>query len=49
MKDLGVAGVIPGTKITQTSDRLVMSQSYYVKKILSKFYKGDNGYKCSSI
>jgi hypothetical protein len=42
MKYLGGAGVILGIKITQTSNRLVMPQSYYVEKILNKFYKGDN-------
>uniref|UniRef100_A0A2N9F9L9 Integrase catalytic domain-containing protein n=1 Tax=Fagus sylvatica TaxID=28930 RepID=A0A2N9F9L9_FAGSY len=32
MKDLGVADVILGIKITRTSDGLVLSQSHYIKK-----------------
>uniref|UniRef100_A0A2N9EVE4 Reverse transcriptase Ty1/copia-type domain-containing protein n=1 Tax=Fagus sylvatica TaxID=28930 RepID=A0A2N9EVE4_FAGSY len=34
MKDLGVADVILGIKITRTSDGLVLSQSHYIKKII---------------
>jgi hypothetical protein len=37
MKDLGVADVILGIKITGTSDGLVLSQSHYIKKVLEKF------------
>ena len=37
MKDLGVADVILGIKITRTSDGLVLSQSHYIKKVLEKF------------
>ena len=39
MKDMGVADVILGMKITKTSDRYVLSQSHYIEKILSKFIK----------
>ena len=42
MKDLGVADVILGMKISRKSDRLVLSQSHYVKKALEKFKKYDD-------
>ena len=42
MKDLGVADVIPGMKISRKSDGLVLSQSHYVKKVLEKIKKYDN-------
>ena len=41
MKDLGVANVILGMKISKKSDGLV-SQSHYVKKVLKKFKKYDD-------
>ena len=34
MKDLGVADVILGIKISKSSDGLILSQSHYIKKIL---------------
>ena len=37
MKDLGVANVILGIKISKTSDELILSQSHYIEKILKKF------------
>ena len=37
MKDLGVANVILGIKISKTSDGLILSQSHYIEKILKKF------------
>ena len=42
MKDLGVANFIIWINITRTFDRLVLSQSYYVEKVLEKCFKGDN-------
>ena len=42
MKDLGVADVILGVKITRTSDGLVLSQSHYIKKVLEKFGRYDD-------
>ena len=42
MKDLGVADVILGIKITRTPEGLVLSQSHYIDKILDKFNKNDN-------
>ena len=42
MKDLGVADVILGIKITRTSEEYVLSRSHYVEKILEKFGKHDN-------
>uniref|UniRef100_A0A2N9EQN5 Integrase catalytic domain-containing protein n=1 Tax=Fagus sylvatica TaxID=28930 RepID=A0A2N9EQN5_FAGSY len=42
MKDLGVADVILGIKITRTSDGLVLSQSHYIKKVLEKFGRYDD-------
>ena len=32
MKDMGLVDVILGIKITRISDRLILSQSHYVKK-----------------
>ena len=43
MKDMGLADVILGIKITRTSDGLVLSQSHYIDKILEKFNKNDSG------
>ena len=37
MKDIGLADVILGIKITRTSDGLILSQLHYVDKILEKF------------
>ncbi|KAJ0785402.1 putative RNA-directed DNA polymerase [Helianthus annuus] len=41
MKDMGLADVILGVKITRTQNGLVLSQSNYVDKILGKFNSGD--------
>ena len=43
MKEMGLANVILRVKILRTSDGLVLSQSYYVEKILNKFSKDDSG------
>ena len=43
MKDMGLADVILGVKITRTSEGLILSQSHYVKNILGKFSKDDDG------
>ena len=37
MKDLGVADVILGIKISRKSNGLVLSQSHYIKKVFEKF------------
>ncbi|KAF3662699.1 hypothetical protein FXO37_12317 [Capsicum annuum] len=37
MKDLGVADVILGIRIHRTPQRLALSQSHYIKKVLDKF------------
>ena len=42
MQDLGDIDVILKIKIIGTCNRLVMSQSHYVKKILDKFFIGEN-------
>ena len=42
IKDLHVADVILGMKISRKSDELVLSQSHYVKKVLEKFKKYDD-------
>ena len=42
IKDLHVADVILGMKISRKSNGLVLSQSYYVKKVHEKFKKYDN-------
>jgi hypothetical protein len=41
MKDMGLADVILGVKITRTQNGIVLSQTHYVDKILEKFNKGD--------
>ena len=41
MKDLGVADVILGIKITRTSEGYALYQSHDVEKILEKFGKHD--------
>ena len=43
MKDIGLANVILGIKITRTLDGLILNQSHYVGKILEKFNKDDSG------
>ena len=42
MKDLGVADVILGMKISRKSDGHILSQSHCVKKVLEKFKKYDD-------
>lgn len=42
MKDMGVADVILGIKISKTSDGLSLSQSHYVETILKKFKAYDD-------
>ena len=42
MKDIGVSDVILKLKTSKRSNRLILFQSYYVKKILEKFYEDDN-------
>ena len=41
MKDMGVADVILGIKITRTSEGYNLSQAHYIEKILEKFSKDD--------
>ena len=42
IKDLGVANIILGIKPFKISNVLILSQSYYVEKVLEKFYNDDN-------
>ena len=42
MKDMGLADVILGVKISRTSEGLALSQPHYVDKILERFSKDDN-------
>ena len=42
MKDLGAVNNIIKTKIIRTFNELVLSQSYYIEKIINKVFKGDN-------
>ena len=42
MKDMGLADVILGIKISRASNRHILSQTHYVDKILRKFNKDDN-------
>jgi len=42
MKDMGLADVILGIKISRASNGLILSQTHYVDKILGKFNKEDN-------
>ncbi|KAH9670173.1 hypothetical protein KPL70_016878 [Citrus sinensis] len=42
MKDMGLADVILGIKISRASNGLILSQTHYVDKILRKFTKDDN-------
>ncbi|CAH1444067.1 unnamed protein product [Lactuca virosa] len=41
MKDMGLADVILGVKITRTENGLTLNQTHYVDKILEKFNSGD--------
>ena len=41
MKDMGIANVILGMKITKISKRYSLSQKHYIEKILDKFSKYD--------
>jgi hypothetical protein len=43
MKDMGLADVILGIKITRTSEGLVLDQTHYVDKILGTFDKDGTG------
>ena len=43
MKDMGLADVFLGIKITRTSNKLILNQSHYVDKILKKFNNDDSG------
>ena len=42
MKDMGIADVILGTKITKISEGYALSQFHYIEKILDKFSKDDD-------
>ena len=42
MKDMGLADVILGIKISRTFNGLILSQTHYIYKILGKFNKDDN-------
>ncbi|KAH9736282.1 hypothetical protein KPL71_018042 [Citrus sinensis] len=42
MKNIGLADVILGIKISRASNGLILSQTHYVDKILGKFNKEDN-------
>ena len=42
MKDLGVANVILGIKISRTSGGLILSHSHYIEKLLDKFDKDES-------
>jgi len=42
MKDLGIADAILRIKCFRKSNGLVLSQSYYIEKILDKFFNGEN-------
>ena len=41
MKDMGLADVIFGVKITRSQNGLVLRQTHYVDKIIEKFNQGD--------
>ena len=43
MKDMGIAYVILGIKITRISECVILNQSHYMNKILEKFNKNDSG------
>jgi len=42
MKDLGVANVILGIKLSKIFDGSILSQSHYFEKVFDKFSKCDN-------
>ena len=42
MKDLGVADMILGMRITKTSDGYALSQTHFIKQMLDKFDKGSD-------
>ena len=42
MKDLGVADVVLGIKISRTYGGLILSQSHYIEKLLDKFDKDES-------
>ena len=42
MKDMGIADIILGMKITKTSEGYALSQTHYIEKILDKFSKDDD-------
>ena len=42
MKDMGIADVVLGMKITKTSKGYALSQSQYIEKILHKFSKDED-------
>ena len=53
MKNMGLADVILGVKITRISDELALSQTYYIDKIIEKFNKSNSNvtkdsYRCKS-
>ena len=39
LKDMGIANIILGMKITKASEGYALSQSHYIEKILDKFNK----------
>ena len=41
MKDLGLANVILGIKISRTSEGITLSQPHYVEKVLNKYYSSE--------
>lgn len=43
MKDMGLTDVILGIQIKRSPNGLILTQSYYVNKILDKFNKNDTG------
>ena len=49
MKDLGVADVILGIKISRTSSGLILSQSHYIEKLLDKFDKDESNIARTSV
>jgi hypothetical protein len=42
MKDLGIADAILRINFFRKSNGLILSQSYYIEKILDKFFNGEN-------
>ena len=49
MKDLGVADVILGIKISRTFSGLILSQSHYIEKLLDKFDKDESNIARTSV